>query len=114
MYTIVFHFMPLRVWRYFRFVWAWLLMEYYTKHSADFIENRNDLENRGHHNILAFLLFLYIESNANLTAGLLEGIFYAESGFQDVPYTIYDGGFNYFFAVPLFYILQVFLLGASL
>lgn len=40
-YTLVFHFMPLSVWRRFRFVWAWMLMEYYTKHAYDLIDSRN-------------------------------------------------------------------------
>ena len=113
-YTIFFHFMPLRVWRYFRFVWAWLLMEYYTKHSADLINNRNELERLGAHNFCAFLLFMYIETNSNMTPAMLEGFMYGNLGLLDLPYLIYDSAFNYFIAVPLHYILQIYLMGASL
>ena len=43
-YTTVFHFLPLKYWRPMRWVWTWLMLEYYTKHSADFIDNRNHLD----------------------------------------------------------------------
>ena len=43
-YTLIFHFVPLRIWRRFRFFWCWIMLEYYTKHSADWIDNRNQLE----------------------------------------------------------------------
>lgn len=113
-YTVIFHFMPLRVWRYFRFVWTWLLMEYYTKHSADLINNRNVLEELGAHNLAAFGLFLYIETNSNITPAILEGALYGDLGLLDLPYLLYDMAFNYFVAIPLHYILQICLLGASL
>ena len=113
-WTLVFYYMPLRVWRYFRFVWGWLLMEYYTKHSADLINNRNELENLGSHNFIAFFIFLYLESNSTCTPAMLEGLLYGEHGILDLPFVVYDFAFNYFIAVPLIYILQIFVMGASL
>ena len=43
-YTIYFYFLPLRIFRKLRYVWAWLLMEYYTKHARDFVGKWNLLD----------------------------------------------------------------------
>ena len=42
--TVFFQYVPLKQFRKVRYVWAYLLMEYYTKHASDLIENRNTLE----------------------------------------------------------------------
>jgi hypothetical protein len=113
-YTIFFHFLPLRVFRYYRYIWAWQLMEYYTKHASDLIGNRNDLDSIASHNFCAFFLFLYLESNSMLTAAMCEGLLYKELNLFNLPYTVYDGAFNYIVAIPVCYLLQVVLLGANL
>lgn len=113
-YTIFFHFLPLKYWRYYRYIWAWQLMEYYTKHASDLIGNRNDLDSLQNHNFCAFLLFLYLESNSMLTAAMTEGLLHWEIGVMDLPYMVYDGAYNYIIAIPLCYVLQVYLLSAPL
>ena len=42
--TVFFQHVPLKQFRKVRYVWTYLLMEYYTKHASDLIENRNTLE----------------------------------------------------------------------
>ena len=113
-YTVFFHFLPLRYWRYYRYVWAWQLMEYYTKHASDLIDNRNVLESAANHNFVMFFLYLYIESNSMLTAAMTEGLCYGELGLLELPYTVYDGAYNYFLGIPACYLLQILLLGADL
>ena len=45
-----------------------------------------------------------------LTAAMFEGLAYGEMKVKDLPYTIYDGAFNYICAIPVTYYLQVLLL----
>ena len=98
--TIFLQHVPLKQFRKVRYVWAWLLMEYYTKHASDLIENRNDLEALYGQNIICFFVFMYLETNSMLTAKILEGLLYFEASVFDFPYLIYDDTFNYIVAVP--------------
>ena len=113
-YTAIFHMIPLRIFRKFRWIWGYLLMEYYTKHSADLIQNRNELERLQSHNFCAFFLFLYLESNSTLTPAIFDGLLYGDFGMFDVPLVVYDFAFNYFIAIPAHYLMQVLIMGAKL
>lgn len=113
-YTILYHFLPISVFARFRYVYGYLQLEYYCKHASDWIDNRNQLELLQSHNFCAFWLFVYLESNSMLTAAMFEGLVYGEMTVWDLPYTIYDGAFNYIVAIPLTYLLQVMLLGAAI
>ena len=113
-YTTLYHFLPLSVFARFRYFYGYLQLEYYCKHASDWIDNRNMLELDQSHNFCAFLLYLYLESNSMLTAAMFEGLVYGEMSVRDLPYTIYDGTFNYICAIPATYYLQTVLLGATI
>ena len=72
------------------------------------------LESHFSHNFCAFYLYLVLESNSNLRAGIFEGLLYGELSIWQIPYTIYDGTHTYICAIPLTYLMQVVLLGANL
>ena len=44
LYTVILHLLPFRVFAKFRYVWVWMLMEYYTKHASDLIYALNNLQ----------------------------------------------------------------------
>ena len=42
--TLVFQHLPLKTFKRVKYLWAWMMMEHYTKHASDLIDNRNTLE----------------------------------------------------------------------
>ena len=53
-------------------------------------------------------------SMAMFTPALIEGFLYGEISLFNLPSTIYNNLFKYFYAVPFIYLSQVYLLGAKL
>ena len=105
-YTLFFHFcVPMHVFRKFRYVWGWLIVEYYAKHASDWIDNRNKLDVLAQHNFIAFWVFAYIEYHSTFSA-IFDSMLNGEMGFFDLPEMIWDGGSVYIIAIPLTYILQ--------
>lgn len=113
-WTIFFHYLPMKVFKMFWPIYMYLQLEYYMKHASDWIENRNVLESQASHNACAFYLYLVLESNSSLRAGILEGLMYGELSILDIPYTIYDGTLTYIAAIPVTYLMQVFVLQSNL
>ena len=105
-YTTVLHyFVPMHVFRKFRYVWGWLIVEYYAKHASDWVDNRNKLDVLNQHNFISFWLFAYIEYHSTFSA-ILDSFLYGEMGLFDLPEMIWDGGSVYIIAIPLTYFLQ--------
>ena len=42
--SLFFQYLPLKTFKKARYLWAWSMMEHYTKHAANLIDNRNTLE----------------------------------------------------------------------
>ena len=113
-YTTFFHYcVPMHVFRKFRYVWGWLIVEYYAKHASDWIDNRNKLDVLSQHNFIAFWLFAYIEYHSTFSA-MFDSMLFGEMSFWDLPEMIWDGGSVYIIAIPLTYMLQKAVFGSNI
>lgn len=59
-----------------RWFWVWVTLEFKTKYGYDFVVNRNDVESLYRNNYVAFFAMWYLESAANMTANITEGLLY--------------------------------------
>lgn len=91
-----------------------MILEQKTKFAWDFIINRNDVDLLYHNNIIMFFAMLYIETNAMLTAFLMEGVLYGTLPFSSIPLTIYDFCLEYLISYPVMLILQQYTMGSSI
>lgn len=83
-----------------------MAFEQKTKYVWDFIKNRNDVELIYSNNYAAFFLMWYLETNANLTAYLMEGLTYGTLSVFAIPTTIVDFCAEYMVAFPLMLLMQ--------
>ena len=74
--TIVLQMIPQAWFRRTRYFWTAVIIEYWTKHILDWIDNRNATLALFDNNFIMLFVMLYLDSNSNLTAAILEKTFF--------------------------------------
>ena len=66
------------------------MIEYWTKHILDWIDNRNATLALFDNNFIMLFVMLFLDSNANLTAAMLEKTFLDGQPLSKIPMQIYE------------------------
>jgi hypothetical protein len=95
MITFWLHNQSKQIFTTFRYIWAYLCLEYSAKLGYDLIVNQNNIEQKYGHNILFFMLLMYCELCPKLATDILEFLYYGEIRIKDVPSKIWTGTTTY-------------------
>lgn len=113
LFTIIFHYLPMKYFKMFRFVWAIILMEFFTWIAFTYIETLNN-QDIFQHNLIFFFILLHLEVSPNLTPALIEDLVYGDIKFWNLGQGYFNGAWDYVLLTPFVYYLQMRLLGANL
>jgi hypothetical protein len=84
-----------------------LQLEQKLKYAWDFIVNRNDAVTLYDNTLPAFCAMWYIESNANLSANIVQGLWYDELSLASIPGMVIWDTTEYWTAYAIMLLIQV-------
>ena len=103
----------MKYFKMFRYIWAVILMEFFTWIAYTYIDTLNN-QDIFQHNLIFFFILLHLEVSPNLTPALIEGFLYGDIKMWELARSYYDGAFDYILLTPVIYYMQMRVLGADL